>query len=148
MAGLAATFEQWRPPRYNPCSVPLTPRKRRSGSNLGSWRRYALHALRVLLVALAFQVSGLSTAAMDAAESCTCEASDCPLEKQGEPCPPGCPQCHCVHSAGLATPASQLALVSAAGSSVRVGLDRLKIAFVGSPLRSNPYRPPRTLARA
>jgi hypothetical protein len=116
---------------------------RRSPSNFRSWRKQALFALRVVLFALAFQFSGFAGALEIAAEVCAGEASECPLEKQGKECPPRCPQCHCPHANGLAAPSGELVLVGAAVG-VRVGLEHAAPTFVGSPVRSNPYRPPRS----
>lgn len=117
--------------------------KCRRSSGFGSWRLRALFVVRVVLFALAFQLSGLGGALEIAAEAWAGEVSECPLEKQGQECPPGCPQCHCAHSTGLAAPASQLVLISSpAGERVRV--ETLASTFVVSPFRSNPYRPPRS----
>ena len=110
----------------------------------GVWRRYVLVLLRTLLFSLAVQVSGLSVAVLVGADSCGDELSDCPLEKQGQECPPHCPQCHCMHVNGLVAPASQRVLVSSAAVGARVALERPPSQLVASPLRSNPYRPPRT----
>jgi hypothetical protein len=126
---------------------PSTHRAGRSPS-LGSWPKYVLLVLRALLFALAFQVSGLSVAVLVGPDSCADELSDCPLEKQGQECPPNCPQCHCVHVNGLVAPASQLLFVSSPAVAARVALERPPSQFVASPQRSNPYRPPRAIARA
>ena len=123
-------------------------RRARRSPNFGSWRSCVLLALRALLLALALQVSGLPGGVLVGADSCGDELSDCPLEKQGQECPPHCPRCHCVHVNGLVAPASQWGFVSSPAASVRVGLSRSASLVVPSPLRSNPYRPPRSLARA
>jgi|SRR6478735_5365055 len=120
-----------------------TAQKRHRSANLGWWRSRALFALRVVLIALAFQLSGLVGVVERSAEAWGGTVSECPLEKQGKECPPGCPQCHCLHSNSLAAPSSQLVLVSAP-LSVRVGLADSARTFLASPLRSNPYRPPRS----
>ena len=117
----------------------------RRSSNLGSWRGRALLVLRVVLCALGLQLSGVAGAVEVAAEAWAGTVSECPLEKQGKECPPGCPQCHCPQSNGLAAPASQLALVVSAPAGARVGLEQPVATFVVSPLRSNPYRPPRSV---
>lgn len=119
--------------------------KCRRSANFGSWRARALMVLRFMAFVLAFQVSGLAGAAIVVAERMSGDVSDCPLEKQGQECPPGCPQCHCAHAGGLAAPSSQLVLVSAAAACGRVGLERPESTLVLSPLRSNPYRPPRSV---
>lgn len=111
-------------------------------------RARALLVLRLCLFALVFQISGLSGAAVILAESVSGEVADCPLEKQGQECPPGCPQCHCVHVGGLAVPSSQLVLVTAPGATARVGLEQPEATLVDSLLRANPYRPPRLTQRA
>jgi len=118
----------------------------RKPTRLASVRRCVLFVLRAVLLALAFQVSGLSVALAVSADACGDELTSCPLEKQGEECPPHCPQCHCVHVNGLAAPASQSVLVGSPGASARVGLEPPESWLVPSPLRSNPYRPPRWFA--
>jgi len=124
-----------------------THRARRS-PNFGSWRKSVLVVMRALLLALAFQVSGMPAPVLVGADSCGDELSDCPLEKQGQECPPHCPRCHCVHVNGLVAPSSQWGFVSSPAVSARVGLARSESLVVASPLRSNPYRPPRSLAGA
>ena len=115
----------------------------RRSSNLGSWRSGVWLVWRIAVFALAFQLSGFASAVEVAAEAWADTVSECPLEKQGKECPPRCPQCHCLHSTGLAAPSSQLVLVSAPAGA-RVGLEQSAATFVVSPLRSNPYRPPRS----
>jgi hypothetical protein len=115
----------------------------RSSSTFRSWRKRASLALRVVLFALAFQFSGFAGAVEVAAELWAGEVCECPLEQQGKECPPHCPQCHCPHSNGLASSASQLVLVRAPAG-VHIGLEQSAATFIASPLRSNPYRPPRS----
>lgn len=64
------------------------------------WLTAILWIARVVLVVTAFQISGLDTwvtqaslCAVDVDEAC----DDCPEEQDGEHCPPGCPDCHCLH---------------------------------------------------
>ena len=122
--------------------------KARRSPSLGSWRKCVLLVFHAVLFSLAFQVSGLSVPVLAGVGSCADELSDCPLEKQGQECPPHCPQCHCMHVNGLVAPARQWVLLSSPAIAARVGLERPETVFVASPLRSNPYRPPRSLARA
>jgi len=62
--------------------------------------------LRLLLLAVALQLSGLGDAVaylgQRQSEDAGC-CSDCPTENSGLGCPPGCRVCHC-HQAGVAQP--------------------------------------------
>lgn len=73
-----------------------------SGPLLGALARLVVLALRVLVGLVSLQLSGVPGVAAemglrfldDGADDC---CSDCPLEKDGKECPPGCPNCHCAH---------------------------------------------------
>lgn len=58
--------------------------------------------LRLLLFTAFLHVGGFAVAAI-AMDPCADETgccTDCPIEKSGEECPPGCPDCHCHHGGG------------------------------------------------
>ncbi len=59
--------------------------------------------LRFLLVALSLHLGAVGMSALviedDSCEETEC-CSDCPIERSGEECPSGCPNCHCHHGGG------------------------------------------------
>ncbi len=62
--------------------------------------------MRLLVVALSFHVGGLVLATVVADDLCAGESdccSDCPMERSGQECPPGCPNCQCHHGGGAAS---------------------------------------------
>ena len=63
--------------------------------------RLLVLALRVLVAMVSLQVSGVPAAAVEMGfrmdESVDDCCNDCPMEKDGKECPPGCPNCHCTH---------------------------------------------------
>lgn len=61
----------------------------------------AFRVLRLLLVAVCFQMSGVAEAVLAVDEVFSDDSgccTDCPLEKSGHECPPSCPSCHCHHN--------------------------------------------------
>lgn len=84
-------------------------RQKRSGGLLSTRRVSGLVAvlLRVLAMLVTFEMSGASVFAAelvacdDAGEGC---CTDCPVEKDGKECPPGCPQCHGSHGSVALAP--------------------------------------------
>jgi hypothetical protein len=68
--------------------------------------RFLVTWLRLLVLALSMHIGVLALAAVaDADEPCTDDSgccSDCPIERSGQECPPGCPNCHCHHAGGAA----------------------------------------------
>jgi len=71
-------------------------------SRRAAFARIVVTWLRVLVLALSVHISAVALVAMTddacADESGCC--SDCPLERSGQECPPGCPNCHCQHAGG------------------------------------------------
>lgn len=62
--------------------------------------RALTHALRLLALVLGLQLSsvGAIAAQVDAADhGCSASCEDCPLDREGRECPPGCLACHCAH---------------------------------------------------
>jgi hypothetical protein len=58
--------------------------------------------LRLLLALVTLELSGLAHAGADAYQAAAGFAQhdqDCDDEEAGHECPPGCPNCHCVHAA-------------------------------------------------
>lgn len=66
-------------------------------------RHFLLAWLRLLVVALSLHIGALAVASAFLEGSCADESgccSDCPLERSGQECPPGCPNCQCHHAGG------------------------------------------------
>jgi hypothetical protein len=64
--------------------------------------RFLVTWLRLLVLALSIHISVVAFAAITddpCADDSGC-CSDCPVEKSGQECPPGCPNCHCHHTGG------------------------------------------------
>jgi hypothetical protein len=58
------------------------------------------HALRLLALVLGLQLSsaGAIAAQVFACDhACSACCDDCPLDREGRDCPPGCLACHCAH---------------------------------------------------
>ena len=78
----------------------------RRGRRLGVLRAFAL-LFRVFVVLVAVELSGVAALAQFASCRDECAAgscADCPLEKQGKECPPGCPNYHCAHGGSALPP--------------------------------------------
>ena len=59
-----------------------------------------LHALRLLALVLGLQLSSVGAIAAQVFEgdhACGACCDDCPLDREGRECPPGCLACHCAH---------------------------------------------------
>lgn len=111
--------------------------------------RLLVVALRLLVGLVSLQLSGVPGVAAemglrfldDGADDC---CSDCPLEKGGQECPPGCPNCHCAHG-GIALPT---ATESSTAPVANVGDDDVEAAphetsIPRAPPLPGVYRPPR-----
>lgn len=118
------------------------PLPRHSRARLG----WLFTALRVLSVCLAMQLSGVAHFALDLWLSGAAAAEhfhECDDEDDGEPCPPGCPSCHCAHvSPALPVPSEVPAVAEL--------IPLLEVAWFpyrgGAPPPATPpsvYRPPR-----
>lgn len=102
--------------------------------------------LRMLILMLAVQLSGtvavaleLGFAAQDRANCC----DDCPLESNGKECPPGCPNCHCVHGQIASLPASSPVLEMLLSSSDAATAAPPEASAPHAPFLPSLYRPPR-----
>lgn len=104
--------------------------------------------LRTLVLILAVQLSGTAAAALevgfgslDQADCC----ADCPLESNGKECPPGCPNCHCVHGQIASLPASSPVLEMLLSSSDASTVEPLEASAPHAPFLPSLYRPPRAI---
>ena len=104
--------------------------------------------LRVLVLLVAVELSGVAAVAElgvcgDETSSDCC--TDCPVEKDGKECPPGCPNCHCSHG-GIALPPA-FETVSAEVATIDVAILRrpYEAGIPHAPHLPGVYRPPRLL---
>jgi len=104
---------------------------------------------QLLLLVLSVQLGGLGDALAFATELSRDEqgcCSDCPTEKSGLGCPPGCRLCHCHQAGAVRLPEferSPLLLPAPESSLTR---DWSALSAPRPPFRSAISRPPRTLA--
>jgi hypothetical protein len=104
------------------------------------------HVVLVLVRALAFLASFELSDASDVitvlvTDDDTC--ADCPLERPGDPCPPGCPSCHCWHAGIGLAPAAESTLFTAAVGDDPVAVAPYESAIPRAPPLPGVYRPPR-----
>jgi hypothetical protein len=109
------------------------------------WQAVAVWLMRLIMVVLAAELSGGIHAALDLAVVVGVvehPADDC--EREGRECPPGCPSCHCSHSAA-AYRAPVLALPHAVLPPLACSADRCfsDALIPSSPDRARLDRPPR-----
>ncbi|TKD10331.1 hypothetical protein [Polyangium fumosum] len=112
--------------------------------------RILLVAVRLFVALTAFQMTGLPHFAVDAVaaiqdgDTPVHRDDDCPNEKDGRECPPGCPDCHCAHLMGALPP-----LVSPYLLELPSGADLMLAPYEATaPPRPDPsaiYRPPRPI---
>lgn len=111
--------------------------------------RVLLAAFRLILVAVALQMSGAAQAAELIVDACGDDAdccTDCPIEMAGRTCPPGCPNCHC-HHGGVAltpTPANEAGVATIPRDHRSVVRQPRATVTPREPFRSSIYRPPRS----
>jgi hypothetical protein len=114
-----------------------------------------LALLRVCVVLLSVEVSGLAHTCLDLCDAfsgvASAEAESCD-DDCGDECPPGCPNCHCWR--GAPAPDEALSLVSADAASVS-SFTRADVSVVPpaakAPAGADPasiYRPPRSRAHS
>ncbi|MEO8182028.1 MAG: hypothetical protein ABI895_24605 [Deltaproteobacteria bacterium] len=120
-------------------------------SRLSRPRRVAAVFLRLLVVVAAFGLSGLAPAVAEViacnVAGCDdpCEASgcsDCPLDQDGEKCPPGCPSCHCFQAGVVLLPVAELRVTSV-NLDIDAAVVPVEAAVPRAPPASDVYRPPR-----
>jgi hypothetical protein len=68
---------------------------------------------------------------------------DCPLERPGDPCPSGCPNCHCWHSSLGLAPAAESTRFTAAIVDDPIPVAPYEAAIPRAPPLPGVYRPPR-----
>ncbi|MEI9939583.1 MAG: hypothetical protein WDO69_30875 [Pseudomonadota bacterium] len=105
-------------------------------------------ALQMLVLMLAVQLSGTAAAALevgfgvlDRADCC----ADCPLESNGKECPPGCPNCHCVHGQIASLPAPSPVLEMLLSASDAATAEPPEASAPHAPFLPSLYRPPRAV---
>lgn len=112
----------------------------------------AIKVLRLLLIAVCFQMSGVAEAVLavdevfaDDSGCCT----DCPLEKSGHECPPSCPSCHCHHNvvAAVSKVSDECSPRSIRDLDLVVPVPREATA-PREPLLPSVFRPPRLRSRS
>ena len=115
-------------------------------------RALALEALacglRMLILLLAVQLSGTAALAVQAGFAVLDQADccdDCPLESNGKECPPGCPNCHCVHGQIASLPASSPVLELLLSSRDAATAEPLEASAPHAPFLPSLYRPPRSV---
>lgn len=108
-----------------------------------------LLVLRVLAVVVSVQVSGAGVLAAelacadDAGDGC---CTDCPVEKDGKECPPGCPNCHCSHGNVGLPPVFVSTSVKLPRINTHVRPPPFEARVPRAPALPSVYRPPRLLA--
>lgn len=110
--------------------------------------KLVLVLVRVLVIMVTVEVSGAGPALAevisydDAGDAGCC--SDCPIERSGKECPPGCPNCHCSHGGVVAMPQrfeDTLARVVPIGEHVETAPHEARVPR--APPLPSVYRPPR-----
>ena len=115
------------------------------GRPRGTLRALAV-LLRLLVVLVSVELSGVAAVAelgsgVDETSAGCC--TDCPVEKDGKECPPGCPDCHCSHG-GIGLPPAFEAVSGQVAAIDVVMLQRPYEAGVPhAPHLPGVYRPPR-----
>lgn len=110
-----------------------------------AWRAI-VPVMRILVALIAMQLGGVGILVTDlfvGIDEVT-EETDCPNEKPGHDCPPGCPGCHCAHG-GIAVPPSSLkpATPQTLGEARIVHLRPDEADAPSEPLLPSIFRPPR-----
>jgi hypothetical protein len=104
---------------------------------------------RIVVTLVAIQLSGLGHLAVDLLTEVDAMAdeTDCPNEKPGHDCPPGCPGCHCVHG-GTAVPPSSLktAVLPILDEGGGVNVRPCEADAPVAPLLPSIFRPPRQMS--
>ena len=123
-----------------PRRLPL--RRRVSGLPVFLW------LLRVVIVAVTMQFSGMAHYAADAVHVIEGVALhegriSCPSDDRGEECPPGCPDCHCAHVV-WALPPTCPGVGAAVDPGIEVGFAYQSLGPPSEAPRSL-FRPPRSL---
>lgn len=106
-----------------------------------------LAILRLIVLAVAFQVSGMPGAveSREAIHLAPGPNDGCPDERPGRECPPGCPTCHCDHPAAAAPRGVPILAVLPAVVGMLIPLPAGSDFPVPAPATSGVWRPPRTV---
>ena len=108
--------------------------------------RVLVYGLQLLVLLVSVQLSGSLTFAVEAgfsaAERADC-CADCPLESSGKECPPGCPNCHCLHGQTASLPASSPVLELLLSASDAATAEPPEASAPHAPFLPSLYRPPR-----
>jgi hypothetical protein len=102
----------------------------------------ALHLCFALAVA---QTTGLVHVLTDVASVAAGvqDHDECPDERDGRHCPPGCPTCHCSHAVSALPPLAMAAFVDAFDPVTTVARTPTAAAATIPPVLPGIYRPPR-----
>jgi hypothetical protein len=105
--------------------------------------------VQVLALAISMQLSGVGHVVTDlvlAAQGVAHDEGDCPVEKNGHECPPGCPDCHCTHGGMPSLPPTLDVLACVLAIHEVLAWSRASDT-VPSPDRASIFRPPRLTPR-
>jgi len=111
--------------------------------NNGFWLRCLLTSL------LFFQLSGLAHIADDLLDDLLhpgVQHQECPDERAGSECPPGCPDCHCVYAAAFTLPLRTLRLLAPPPRPNSPRPLAANSQAPAQPLLASIFRPPRPAA--
>lgn len=104
---------------------------------------------RLVLAVVMLQLGGVVGVVADLvfAGATADDATECPNEKPGHDCPPGCPTCHCAHGGVAVPPSTDNAswLADLGGSSVAAVCPYVADLPKDPPMPSV-FRPPRSIA--
>jgi hypothetical protein len=104
---------------------------------------------RIVVALLAMQLSGFDHLATDLLIPLDAmgDETDCPNEKPGHDCPPGCPGCHCAHG-GIAVPPSspRTAELPMLGEPCLLRMRPAEADAPSAPALPSIFRPPRRIS--
>jgi hypothetical protein len=106
--------------------------------------------VRVLLTLTVLQTTGLPLLVREAVVALCSDApsdghrdEECPDEREGRECPPGCPGCHCQHPMGALPPIIAAPFLLELPADTEVALAPYEAQAPPEPAPSSIYRPPR-----
>lgn len=102
--------------------------------------------LRVLVVLVSVELSGIAAVAgvgIGCGEASTGCCTDCPAEKNGNECPPDCPNCHCSHGSIALPPVFERLDAERATTDVTFFPRPREAGVPHAPHLPSVYRPPR-----
>lgn len=116
---------------------------RTQGGRRSRLLRLVVLVLRVLVVLVSVELSGVTVVACDDAGDGCC--TDCPVENNGKECPPGCPNCHCSHGGVSLPPAFESTPITLGRINTLVMPAPYEASVPRAPPVPGVYRPPRSL---